>query len=477
MQNSSLQKVAQSNVIQLIIFILGFAIEAYFIEFSLILVAITIVHISLALYLRHHLLYVKHSVEHLTKTISGASAGDFEVVAQTFGEGETVVMAQEFNHCMTQLKFYMQATTDAIDKASNNTFEHASSKGLNHTLDEYTKIVNHAIDNLKTARIMTLRGEMADVLQEVGGGISTGLKIVQTDLIDSTDNVMEVSLAARQMEKKASNSISSVDTIREEFQTLSDMLSESNQEVNLLNERTNEITTILDLIKDIADQTNLLALNAAIEAARAGEHGRGFAVVADEVRKLAERTQKATSEIGVTINTLKQETTEIQAKSNHIQEIAQNSVETVEEFHIVLNEFKDSSVQSAKNTNFIKDKLFMILIKIDHVLYKSNAYSSVLAEKKTQEFGDHKACRLGKWYLSKGREEFGHTQAYKDANNPHAKVHSFAVKNITFIEKGTAMNPDNRNEIVTNFVDMEKASSELFIHLNSMVEQNNEKSA
>jgi len=135
----------------------------------------------------------------------------------------------------------------------------------------------------------------------------------------AADSSQDASAAAVTGAQVVEETISVMDSI-------SDRVKNSAKTVENLGSRSDQIGEIVGTIEDIADQTNLLALNAAIEAARAGEQGRGFAVVADEVRALAERTTKATREIGEMIKAIQMETKDaVIAMEEGVREVSRGS--------------------------------------------------------------------------------------------------------------------------------------------------------
>ena len=125
---------------------------------------------------------------------------------------------------------------------------------------------------------------------------------------DIAQNCQMASEGAQRASESARNGSQVVERTVTVMGEIASKVMETAQTVESLGARSDQIGAIIGTIEDIADQTNLLALNAAIEAARAGEMGRGFAVVADEVRALAERTTRATKEIGEMIKAIQKET-------------------------------------------------------------------------------------------------------------------------------------------------------------------------
>lgn len=406
------------------------------------------------------------------RVIMNAASGNLEDRVTHIADDNSALSARAWalNDLLDQLEAFMRDIETTISNAAlGKTYRRTYPSGLHGIFRNTSKSLNEAIASIASGYETKIRGELAQTLSTLGGGVSSGLAVIQEDINASQANSTEIVEVAQKTAEESSKSLSSVIEIGERLNNLVELIASSHEGIVSLENRSKEISEVVNLIKDIADQTNLLALNAAIEAARAGAHGRGFAVVADEVRKLAERTQKATNEIEINISTLQQDANDMRTNSDNISEIAQNSTNVIHEFETTFSQLNSLAEDSSNSAIQIQNRLFTTLVKVDHIIFKSNAYSTVLESNKKAVFADHKNCRMGKWYLGIGQERFGHTKAFKDMDAPHALVHDSVFKNLEFVKNDATLKFENPKIIVENFTTMENASKELYIKLDNMI--------
>ncbi len=393
--------------------------------------------------------------------------------------GEVGLVAWELNEFLDRCEAYFRELTIVFVRAGKQDYHRkAMAAGMPGEMKDSIQFANSAMESMRANHEMEIQRELSHSLHELNiTNLVQNLKLCQQDMLNVTEGLNEVVSIADANAAAASQSKQGVGEVKHSVQAISEKVTSAAKIINELSDTSKQVIESLSIITDIADQTGLLALNASIEAARAGEYGRGFAVVADEVKALSNRTKEAAVDISRVLQSFESSVTAISKEASDSVNLATQMQPVVEAFSQRFDEFETAAAKTIHGASNAQEISFSTLVKIDHIVYKQNAYLAVSdpegkqTEVKAIKVDNHN-CRLGKWYYDgAGKEKFRGLPSYTRLERPHEGVHSSAHKALDLAKQDWIHNQEVFDGIIENMTIMEHASGDVMQLLNEMNEE------
>ncbi|MFD2114064.1 methyl-accepting chemotaxis protein [Thiorhodococcus fuscus] len=418
-------------------------------------------------------------IAQLDRLTTDIAAGRFEGrITDIRNADEIGLLCWNVNDMLDQLEtFFRDEATAFSQHVAGNLYRKAFPTGLHGTFKEGLESHNRLLDGIAEVQREKMRNRLHTQIQQLNSSnLLDNLASSQKDLMRVNTEMQSVLELATATAVDAEDSQSTVSQVVVYLNEITARINYVADAVAELSARSQEITSAVQLITAIANQTNLLALNAAIEASRAGEAGRGFAVVADEVRKLAENTKSASESIGQIMGSFAIATERMQEDSLAMRDMASSSSEVIGEMEGRFAHFAVSARETQKHATRSRDMGFGSLVKVDHVIFKQRAYMAINAADQDDGSGyrdairvDHHQCRLGQWYDSAGREDFGLTRSYAALERPHAQVHDHVHQMLPRLDEAWESDIEVQTAILEAMKQTEAASLEVMRLVDSMV--------